>query len=236
MKNIKATLLLALISLSMNAQRVIEKNLDYSGQAIALDVKFASEIEVRTWDKQSVYLKATLQTEEGKYLDLYELDVQEREKEIRITSNAEPVFKQFHEEWKREHPDQKYRSYNGDMYDFQYVMFIPKGTQCKVSSINGNLKATIFEGDLTTDLINGNIDIARYKGTFELSTINGEIDLKMSNTSLVAETIHGNIYADESLDLKTTDKHIGQKVEGNFDNPASNLRLNTINGNMYLRL
>ena len=68
-----------------------------------------------------------------------------------------------------------------------------------------------------------------------VSTINGEIDLTMHNTTLVAETMHGQIYADEKLKFTLTNRHVGQKLVGRFDNPTNRLRLNTINGNMYLR-
>ena len=86
------------------------------------------------------------------------------------------------------------------------------------------------------DLINGDIDIKKYDGDMDLRTINGEIDLVLKNTRLVAETIHGNIYADEGMDLNISDRYVGQKVEGRFDNATHRLKLNTINGNMYLRL
>ena len=105
-----------------------------------------------------------------------------------------------------------------------------------MSSINGDLKAEVIQGNFTAELINGNIDIKTYDGDMDLQTINGEIDLIMKNSRLVAETIHGNIYADENMELTVSDRYVGQKVEGRFDNAAHRLKLNTINGNMYLRL
>ena len=41
MKNIIITAFLGLVTLTLSAQKVIEKNFDYSGQSIDLDVKFA---------------------------------------------------------------------------------------------------------------------------------------------------------------------------------------------------
>ncbi len=104
------------------------------------------------------------------------------------------------------------------------------------SSINGDLKSEVIEGKFEADLINGDIEITTYSGELELSTINGEIDLKMINASLVAETIHGDIYADEKLKFASTDRHVGQKIIGSLGKASNRLRLNTINGNMYLRL
>ena len=58
----------------------------------------------------------------------------------------------------------------------------------------------------------------------------------MINADLVAETIHGDIYADEKLKFTSTNRHVGQKIAGRMGKGSNRLRLNTINGNMYLRL
>lgn len=237
MKNLGTALFLSFISLSLGAQKVIEKNIDYKNQNIAVDVKFASDIEVKTWDKPIIYFKANINTTDGKYLDFYELNIEDKGNNIRITSKAEPVFKKFQDEWNKNNPDKKKRYYNSGCYEyeFNYVIYIPKNAIFKLHSINGHLKSEIIKGEFTADLINGNIDIKKYTGNLDLSTINGEIDLTMHNTTLVAETIHGQIYADEKLKFTSTNRHVGQKLAGKFDNPTNRLRLNTINGNMYLR-
>lgn len=237
MKNVIIILALGFISLSLNAQKVIEKNINYNNQIIDVEVKFASDIQVKTWDKQTVYFKADIRTEDGKYLDLFKLDIQENPNSINISSEPEAVLKSFHDEWKNKRSDSERRYYNTtNMYTFNYILYVPKNANFTVSSINGDLNAELIEGDFTADLINGNIDIKKYNGNLDLKTINGEIDLVMANSRLIAETIHGQIYADENLDLKVTDRHVGQKVEGSFNNGTNRLRLNTINGNMYLRL
>lgn len=237
MKKWIITAVVGLATLSLSAQKVIEKNFNYSGQFIDLNVKFASEIEVKTWDKSTVYLKADITTKNGKFIDLYNLDIDENVSTLDIEEDAIPVFKAFQDEWDRNHPGSKNRGFmEDDTYEFNYVLYVPKGARFKVSSINGTLKSDIIEGDFTAELINGDIDIKQYKGDMDLQTINGAIDLVMKNTRLVAETLNGNIYADEKLNLVVSDKYVGQKVEGSFDKAENRLRLNTINGNLYLRL
>lgn len=237
MKKLIITAFVGLAMLTMNAQKIIEKNFNYSGQSIEMDVKFASKIEVKTWDKSTVYFKADVTTEDGKFIDLYKLDINESSSSLHIESDAKPIFEAFHDEWSKNNPGKERRySYKGDTYEFNYVLYVPKGATFKVSSINGDLSSDIIEGDFTAELINGDIDIAKYNGNMDLQTINGEIDLVMKNSRLVAETIHGNIYADENMELTISDRFVGQKVEGRFDNATHRLKLNTINGNMYLRL
>lgn len=237
MKTLVVFILTGFITLSVNAQKIIEKNIGYKNQYIDVNVPFASEIEVKTWDKSTIYFKAIVTTMGDKYFDSYKLDIDESSSRIKIESDPKEIFKKFQDEWNRNNPDKKRRYYNtGDWYDFEYVLYVPKNAQFKVGSINGSLNAEVIEGDFSVELINGDIDIKEYSGNLDLSTINGEIDLKMVNTKMVAETIHGNIYADEKLKFKTTDRHVGQKVEGSFQSATNSLKLNTINGNMYLRL
>ncbi|MDF0714581.1 hypothetical protein PY092_00350 [Muricauda sp. 334s03] len=237
MKKFIITAFVGLATLSLSAQKIIEKNFNYSGQSIDLEVKFAKDIEIKTWDKSTVYFKADIEIKNGKFIELYELDINESSSVINISEDAIPVFKAFQDEWDKTHPNSKNQGFmENDTYEFNYVLYVPKGATFKVSSINGDLSSDIIEGDFTAELINGDIDIAKYNGDMDLQTINGEIDLVMKNSRLIAETIHGNIYADENMELTVSDRYVGQKVEGRFDNAAHRLKLNTINGNMYLRL
>lgn len=236
MKNLTITLILGLISLTINAQKVIEKNIHHKNQYIDIELKFASEIEIKTWDKSSISIKADIRMEEEKYANMFELAIDEGSSKISIGSNSEKVFKKIWDDYEEKYGKMRRYFSRGDEYEFNYVVYIPKNSRFKVSSINGSLKSEVIEGDFTVDLINGDIDINTYSGNLDLSTINGEIDLKMINANLVAETIHGDIYADEKLKFDSADRHVGQKISGRTAEGKNSLHLNTINGNMYLRL
>lgn len=237
MKNLRILILLGLISLTANAQKIIEKNIDYSNQFVDVEVKFASHIEVKTWEKSTVYFKASIYTEDPKFQELHKINFNQNSSNISIESEAEAVFKAYRKECLKNNSNDKRHCYNtGDLTEFNYVIYVPKNAKFKISSINGDLKSDLIEGEFEADLINGDIEITRYSGDLNLSTINGAIDLKMANANLVAETIHGDIYADEKLKFNSADRHVGQKISGSLGNASNRLRLNTINGNMYLRL
>lgn len=248
MKNLLATLLLGIVSLNVNAQRIIEKDINYNNQYINIEVPFASEIELKTWNQPEIYIKANLTTEDGKYLDLYELDITETNNRIDIISKAEDLFKKYQEDYEKQNPNRgkNIRNnyaisknslvvYDGMEYKFDYTIFIPEGAEFELSSINGNLKSEIINGNFTADLINGNIDVKEYSGDMKFNTINGEINVTVGDSNLTAETIHGHIYADEKLEFISEDRIVGQQVESKYKSGASSLKLSTINGNMYLR-
>ena len=215
----------------VNGQKVIEKNIPHKGRYVVLEVPFASEINIKTWDQKGVYFKANIETDYEEYLDLYQLDVTESSTTITIASDTKEIFEAFEDIRKKTK-----RNYYHSDYTFDYTLFVPKNTDFKVTSINGNMTSEVIEGDFEADLINGDIEIARYSGNLELSTINGAIDLKVGDAKFTAETINGDIYADAGLQITSDDRHVGQKVRSKTINATSQLRLNTINGNMYLRL
>lgn len=245
MKKLITTLLIGILTFSVQGQRVIEKNIDYNDQEVNIEVPFASEIELKTWDRPGIYVKADLTTDEGKYLDLYELEVKESNNRIDIVSKAEVLFKKYQEDYKKNNPGkQKWEgnsTYSGDLiihdgmeYKFDYVIYIPEGAEIKISSINGNLRSERIDGNFTADLINGNIDIEKYSGDMRLNTINGEINVPVGNSNMKAETIHGNIYAHEDLEFISTKRMVGQEIESKYRSGENSLILSTINGNMYL--
>ncbi len=236
MKNQFLAILFLLSFIPVFPQKTIEKEFEHSNRYVELQVPFASDIKIKTWDKSTVYFKATLDMEDDKYLDLYKLDIGESPTSITITSKTKEIFKAFEAERKRNKARGKSYYTYGLEYEFDYVLYVPKDSKFKVSSINGDMSSEIIEGDFEAELINGDIDIKQYSGNLDLSTINGEIDLMVNGVAFVAETINGNIYADEALKLKVFDKRVGEKVKSALASGPTKLALNTINGNMYLRL
>ncbi|MGD1945778.1 MAG: hypothetical protein ACFB0A_05865 [Croceivirga sp.] len=237
MKTLKIVVITCLVTVAASAQKIIEKSFVYDNQFITLDVKFARNIEIKTWDEKKVYFKATVITEEERFIDKYEVNFEESSSYITIEEQAKPLFKAMQEYAKKN--DWKNREYwynAGDRYKFYYVLYVPQGAKFKVESINGDLESERIDGDFEADLINGDIQIKAYSGLLTLKTINGEIDLKVGNVDFIAETVNGDIYADEKLKLTSDNKRVGQKVQGLASNSGTRLKLKTVNGNMYLRL
>ncbi|NKI30916.1 hypothetical protein [Croceivirga thetidis] len=236
MKIYSTIIIFLLMTLVTQGQKIIEKTLVSNGKSIELDVKFARNIEVKTWDKQSVYFKATIEIKDDQFIDKYKVDIDETNSRIKITEVAEPVFKAFREYGEKQGGDNLRYWYNsGDLCKFSYVLYVPENAEFEVKSINGSLSSDEIVGYFRAELINGDIDIKKYSGRLQLSTINGAIDLVVANNQFVAETIHGDIYADDNVKFKAHDRHVGHHIESIAQNTSTKLKLNTINGNMYLR-
>jgi len=233
MKSIVLSLFVVALGFSQDYTKTIEKQLDFSGQAIDLDVAFAKEIMVETWSKNEVYLKAEIAMEKESYIALYQLDIAQNSSEITIKEDTEALFKALKDEWKAK-SDKKY--YGGNMaYEFKYTLKVPANTKLTISSINGSLTADELVGKINAQLINGDITVEKYQGTLSLSTINGAIELSIGQSQFTAETINGNIYADKDINMVVADTYVGQQIRSESANNPNKLKLNTVNGDMYLK-
>ncbi len=58
MKNLGTLVLLCLISFTVSAQKVIEKQLKTNADNVQVQFKFADDIILKTWDKNEIYVKA----------------------------------------------------------------------------------------------------------------------------------------------------------------------------------
>jgi len=61
MKTLFITIVVGILSLHISAQRVVEENISLTkDQSIKLDFDFADNIIVKSWNKNEVYVKATV--------------------------------------------------------------------------------------------------------------------------------------------------------------------------------
>ncbi|NAS31743.1 DUF4097 family beta strand repeat protein [Flavobacteriaceae bacterium R38] len=232
MKNLIIILFLSLLSTGLFAQKVTEKNIALkNNKNVFVNLKFADDIEIKTWDKQEVYLKSTVSINKGKFDDYFELNIEEKANTLVIESGYGNLFKDHG--WKSKKKNDDY-SNNIDI-DAQYVLYVPKRVELKIKSISGDTNIKEYEGVLITDLVGGDITVEKYLGDLRLKTVSGDIDIKIDNASLTAKTVSGEIYSDESLSLKAEDKLVGQKVQGNFKSGIYKLNLSSVSGNIYLR-
>lgn len=69
-----------------------------------------------------------------------------------------------------------------------------------------------------------------------LKTISGDIDIYVADAKLEAKTLTGGVYSDLDINFsKNKRKGYGSKIITTINKGTSNLRLNTISGDIFLR-
>lgn len=124
------------------------------------------------------------------------------------------------------------------------------GGEFEMEALNDGVSLKNVTGPVYLDLINGDIDIVfeslNQESPMSLKTINGEVDVTFpasSKANLDLYSLHGDIYTDLDIDMeKSKDQGSGMKfiggsskVEGTINGGGVDVKISTINGNLYLR-
>mgnify|MGYP000064789768 CR=1 FL=1 len=225
MKKILATAIILVVTLTMNAQRKVEKSLKVSkNQELYVHFKFASNIEVKQWNQNKIEVRASVNLNNGEGNKYFSLQTKKENGALKIYSDFGGYFK-------------KQRNWDkSNKTDINYVVYVPKNASLKVKSISGSLDAESYTGTLTTDLISGNITIKKYTGEMHLKTVSGDVDVAINKAKINAKTVTGTIYSDLQIDKTySQNKSYSSKVRGTVNNGSQELKMTTVSGNIYMR-
>ena len=226
MKNLIIALVL-FSGLNLYAQQQIEKEVDYRGESVKLELDLASAIDVKTWDKPTIRVEASVETEDPKDTENFDLSIKRNGGSIEIASNSKEIFKVD--------GDHNVVINKNDDFDLNYTIYVPEGVELDLSSITGNVISEYLEGDISVELVTGNIEVKKFEGDLRLKTITGKINLPAKNTSYKAETVMGEIYVAADPNLITEKELIGQKMKLDLKGTKNMLSLSTVTGDIYLR-
>ncbi len=235
MKTVLKLMVLCLISLQINAQKVIEKEFKTPASLTKVEFKYADNIIIKTWDKNNIYLKAEVSVNGGEFDDYFNLKIENTSSVLDVESDYGDLF----DKWNKERGSNRNNNWdpcNNLDIDANYTLYLPKNSTLRVKSISGDVESENYHGALIVDIISGDIDIKNYNGDLNLKTISGDIDINVTKSKLKAETISGMIYSDKNMEFDHgKNRVVGSKVTGIFGNVNSELHLKTISGNIFLR-
>jgi hypothetical protein len=192
----------------LQAQKIIEKHMDFSGKgSITLKIQIADSIDIQTWNKNEVYLKASININDNKDNEGYSTSFDEAGNEVLVNANF--VDKYF-----------KGRKNCCNESAIYWVVYLPEKARFSVETINGN------------------VTIKGQTSEMKVKSISGYIDLSVPATKhadLDFSTISGSMYSD--LNISTTDKRssIPMKIIEKLNNGGTPIKLETISGDIFFR-
>jgi hypothetical protein len=218
----KQMVILLLVSSLLNtgrAQKIVEKHIDFSQKKwVVLNIQIADSIKIITWNKNEVYVKASINVNDNQDNDDYKMVFDEAGSSVDVSA-------------KFEFPKGKNGcgfsgncncncNYKSDIYT---EVFIPENVDFSVESINANITISGNTAKIRAHSISGFIDLT--------VPPKRSADLKLS-------TISGTMYSD--FDFQTEDKNV-RRVGGNSIITELNsgggkpISLETISGDIFLR-
>jgi len=226
----KKTILLIIILISfvsINAQRIVEKTIKVKkGQDIELDFQFADDIIIKTWNKNEIYVKVSVNINDNIDNEDFILNVFDEKSEIEIKSEIKNLGNKSENTItlrKDEETGEYHYKGNCTQMDLFFEVFLPQGTNLEVKTISGNIEVTDLESEMNLESISGDVDLTlaqNIKADIEMSTISGEI---YSNMNLD--------YGDE----ETLHRIGGIEISSKLNGGGISIDLETISGDILLR-
>jgi hypothetical protein len=179
-------LLFVFVAAQVLSQSNIQKTVELKkGQKVILTRDDANLINIKGWDEDHMEINAMVLINHGNNNDSYQILIDEKTGNMHIdglmvysfnTDNSKgPEIMKFYEEHGR---DGIQWTSHGVMWDINYEIRIPKGTELEVSSRFGIIDIDDFEGNLQANSKHGGVDIAvesSRKMDFNLKSDWGEI-------------------------------------------------------------
>ncbi len=193
---------------SIQAQQIIEKHIDFSGkESLALKIQIADSISLQTWNKNEVYIKASVNINDNKDNEAYITSFDEAGNTVVVKAN----FK-----------DKYFRGKNNccNESDIYWQIYIPEKINFSIETIDANITITGQTREMNIKSISGYIDLAvpaSKQANIDFSTISGRM---YSNHELVLNKMHSGI------PLKITEK---------LNNGGDPIKLETISGDIFFR-
>ena len=193
---------------TIQAQQKIEKHFPVAGKgAVELKIQIADSISIQTWDRNEVFVTASVNINENKDNDAYLTTFSDAGNTI--TVNAE-----FRDNYFEGRNDCCIES------DIFWNVFIPEKTDCIVETINANLTIKGETGEMKIKSISGYIDLS-------------VPDTRPAN--LEFSTISGTLYTDHNLNPGKTRNSVPTVIKETLNSGGPAIKLETISGDIFFR-
>lgn len=207
MRTITVLVLIWLSHAVLQAQEIIEKHISYSGkESVSLKIQIADTINIHMWNKDEVYVKASVNVNDNKDNAAYETSFDDTGKSVDIKANFR---------------DKYFKGRNNCCNsEISWQVWLPEKSRFSVETIDGNVTVTGLTSEVKVKTISGYIDLA--------VPSNKKADLDFS-------TISGRMYSNLDFPMKTVHSGIPLKINEKLNDGGDPVRLETISGDIFFR-
>ncbi|MBI9038185.1 MAG: hypothetical protein JEY97_08645 [Bacteroidales bacterium] len=227
MKKIILLIIVLMSFTSIKAQRIVEKTIKIEkDQDVELDFQFADDIIIKTWEKNEIFVKVSVNINDNIDNDDFTINIFNKKSEIEIKSEIKNLGnKDENTITLRKDKETGEYHYKGNctQMDLYFEVYLPQGKNLEVKTISGNIEVTDLESEMNLETISGDVDL----------TLNPNIqaDIEMS-------TISGEIYSNMDLDFGNQEslRRIGGiEISSQLNGGGIYIDLETISGDILLR-
>jgi hypothetical protein len=204
-----ATIIVACLCIgTLGAQQKTEKHISFSGkESVEMNIQIADSINLHTWNKNEVFVTASVNINENKDNDAYIISFDE-------SGNTVGIKARFKDNYL------KGKNNCCNKTDIFWEVYVPEKAEFSIETINGNITITGQTEKIKVKSISGYIDLT-VPGTRK-----ADIDFS---------TISGTIYSNHNLALNKMNSGIPTKIYEKMNDGGSPVKLETISGDIFFR-
>ena len=193
---------------SLQAQQIIEKHIGFSGkESLNFKIQIADSIKLQTWNKNEVYVKASVNINDNKDNAAYVTSFDE-------SGNSLVVNAKF--------KDKYFKGKNNccTKTNIYWSVYIPEKTKFSIETINADITITGRTRVINVTSISGYIDL----------TVPSD-----KQADIYFSTISGKMYSDLNLSLDNQHSGIPSRISEKINNGGDPIKLETISGDIFFR-
>jgi len=206
------------------AQRVEEKTIDWqAGQEVRLDLKYAQEIQIKTWDKPEVLLRVSVIIKDNTLNEAWSITTKTAQGQIEIVSELDQAKGYFQGACNGS-------NYHSDGNSFcsriVYEVYIPEAAPLHVETMAGDITIEGTNAPVYAKSLSGFVDAdwpAQQGADITMKSITGEV---YTNLDLVME---------ESDRDRQRRSPVGWKIEATVAGGGTKVELESISNDVYFR-
>jgi hypothetical protein len=232
MRTISTIFVLLAISSCLFAQEdVVNISLPLkTGQKVILNLRFADKIEVKTWNKKELFIRANVSINGGLLNEAHKIDTV-------MDDNAIEISTGFDEDIIKNSGFNNCGGKNRSQYNFDGR----RGG--RGYNICHTINYTVFlpaETDLEMETISGDIAIANMKSEVEAKTVSGAVDViiaRNQKADILLESVTGRAYTEPAMFSRPDGLQVllSRKISGQLNGGGKNVHLESVSGNVRLR-
>ena len=207
------------------AQRITEKNIVWqSGQAVVLELKYARDIQINTWERDEVSVRASVSINNNTQNEAWSMTSNTSANQIRVATDLEPP----QEDYPGDCPGGSYHLDKGRYCSLiVYEIYLPEGASLRVETLGGDITLRGIQTPVFAKSLSGWVDAdwsAQQGATATMKSVTGEVYTNL------------DLELDEAAEAERRRRSpVGWEIEGTVAGGGVEVHLESVSNDVYFR-
>ena len=207
------------------AQRIVEKSIVWQpGQAVVLELKYARDIQINTWERDEVSMRASVSINDNTKNEAWSMTTDASANQIRVATDLEPP----QEDYPGDCPGGSYHLDKGRYCSLiVYEIYLPRAASLRVETLGGDITLRGIQTPVFAKSLSGWVDAdwsEQQGATVNMKSVTGEVYTDL------------DLALDEATEAERRRRSpVGWEIEGKVAGGGVEVHLESVSNDVYFR-